>query len=156
MMKLLVLSDIHGHGRAMMQAVDDHPDAAAVFFLGDGIRDAEDLQLMRPALPVYLVRGNCDLGSYAPAEGVVPMEGQLIFYTHGHLYGVKTGLDALARQARSSGASIALFGHTHRPCHEVEDGVHLFNPGAIGGASPVYGIITLESGRQPAFHWEYL
>lgn len=155
-MKLLVLSDLHGCGRAMMRAVDDHPDAAALFFLGDGLRDVEDLQDMRPHLPVYLVRGNCDIGSYAPTEGLTPMNGQLIFYTHGHLYGVKTGLDALARHARQIGADIALFGHTHKACHLYMGGVHLFNPGALSGTSPRYGVVTLQQGRPPVFQWEYL
>lgn len=154
-MKLLILSDSHGFGRAVLRAVDDHPDAAAVFFLGDGVRDAEELQQLRAQLPVYAVRGNCDFASYAPSQGLVPMGGHLIFYTHGHLYGVKTGLGALARQALDAGADIALFGHTHRPCCQAAGGVHLFNPGALSGTSPMYGVVTLGQG-QPAFTWEYL
>ncbi len=154
-MKLLVLSDIHGRGAAMMHAVQDHPDAAAVFFLGDGIRDAEELQHSRLGIPIYLVRGNCDLGSYAPTEGLVPLGGALIFYTHGHLYNVKSGLGPLARQAKGAGADIALFGHTHRPLHEEWDGVHLFNPGALGSAAGSYGVVIL--GEGPArFQWDYV
>ena len=52
-MKLLVVSDVHGDLDALERAVDAEADADAVIFLGDGLREAENLQDMRPELKIY-------------------------------------------------------------------------------------------------------
>ena len=49
-MKLLVVSDVHGDLDALERAVDAEADTDAVIFLGDGLREAEKLQDMRPVL----------------------------------------------------------------------------------------------------------
>ncbi len=148
-MKLLIVSDSHGDRRALERTVNAEPDAAAVIFLGDGTRDAEALQDARPALRLYLVRGNCDFASFAPTVALAPFGGALFFYTHGHLYDVKSGLDGLARAAAERGASAALFGHTHRPALEQRGGVTLFNPGALSSqrGRGEYGVALVEDGR---------
>ena len=46
-MKLLVVSDVHGDLDALERAVDAEADTDAVIFLGDGLREAENLQDMR-------------------------------------------------------------------------------------------------------------
>lgn len=150
-MKLLVLSDIHGNTRAMMRAVDAHNDADAVFFLGDGLRDAEEINEVYPRMRVYRVRGNGDYACFDPLDGLTAFGGLAVYYTHGHLFGVKSGLEALAGAAASRGADLALFGHTHRPCKEILCGVTLFNPGAVASGS--CGIIRLGPGA-PEFSWE--
>lgn len=150
-MKLLVLSDIHGHTRAMMRAVDAHNDADAVFFLGDGLRDVEEINEVYPRMRVYRVRGNCDYACFDPLEGLTAFAGVAVYYTHGHLFGVKSGLEALANAAASQGADVALFGHTHQPYRQAWGGVTLFNPGSIAGGS--YGVVRLDQGRA-SFSWE--
>lgn len=85
-MKLLVVSDVHGDLDALERAVDAEADADAVIFLGDGLREAEDLQDMRPELKIYSVRGNCDYASFAPPDGLAAFGGVLFYYTHGNLY----------------------------------------------------------------------
>ena len=112
-MKLLVVSDVHGDLDALERAVDAEADADAVIFLGDGLREAEDLQDMRPELKIYSVRGNCDYVSFAPPDGLAAFGGVLFYYTHGNLYNVKNELDTLADAARARGADAALYGHTH-------------------------------------------
>ena len=42
MTRLVVVSDSHGNPAALRRAIASVPDANAVFFLGDGIRDALD------------------------------------------------------------------------------------------------------------------
>lgn len=148
-MKILVFSDSHNRCQPMLDAASLHSDAAACFFLGDGADDADALQAVFPKLPLYRVQGNCDFGSLDPVEGLAPMGGCLLFYTHGHIYSVKYNTGGLLHAAQRCGASIALYGHTHVAKHEVYDNVHLFNPGSIsdsraGGSS--YGIITIEDG----------
>lgn len=109
-MKLLVVSDVHGDLDALERAVDAEADADAVIFLGDGLREAEDLQDMRPELKIYSVRGNCDYASFAPPDGLAAFGGVLFYYTHGNLYNVKNELDTLADAARARGADAALYG----------------------------------------------
>ena len=148
-MKLLIVSDTHGDLRALRRAVEKEQDAAAVIFLGDGLRDAETLQDERPALRLYTVRGNCDLGLSAPAGALAPFGGALFFYTHGHLYSVKSGLTELAEAAAAREAQAALFGHTHRQTLEERNGVILFNPGALSThqGEGHYGIATVQDGK---------
>lgn len=147
-MKLLIVSDTHGDLRALRRAAEREQDAAAVIFLGDGLRDAEGLQDERPALRLYTVCGNCDLAACAPPGALAPFGGVLFYYTHGHLYGVKSGLTELAEAAAARGAQAALFGHTHRPTLEKRGGVLLFNPGALSSrrGEGNYGIATVQDG----------
>lgn len=129
-MRIVLLADSHGDARACLRAIDAmEPDA--VFFLGDIMRDAQHIRAARPALTLYEVVGNNDFASTVPTERVETMDGQRVFLTHGHLYRVSYDPARLARAAKERGCSIAFFGHTHIPFHEVVDGVHLFNPGSV-------------------------
>ena len=84
-MKLLVVSDVHGDLDALERAVDAEADADAVIFLGDGLREAEDLQDMRPELKIYSVRGNCDYAYFAPRTGW-PLSAVCYFIIHMVIY----------------------------------------------------------------------
>ena len=140
-MKILVISDSHGDVTSIQKIISLHRDAELLIFLGDGLRDLASASDVIPAtMATVSVCGNCDffsLGSLsARDEETLTVEGRRLFITHGHKYGVKGGLGALASAAHSRGADIVLFGHTHEP-HEsrVEiDGrsIQLFNPGSIG------------------------
>lgn len=159
-MDLLVLSDSHGDEERVRAVLARERKISAVLFLGDGLRDIEWISAAYPGLPVYSVRGNCDgYGSFAPTEGLAPFAGLLVFYTHGHLYQVKTGLYDLADAASARGAQIALYGHTHLPAYQVLDGIHLFNPGALSysrtAAGGSYGKIHVENGV-PSFAHDVL
>ena len=46
----------------------------------------------------------------APPSLTVSLDGVRIFLTHGHLFGVKSGLTRLTLEARRVGAQLALFG----------------------------------------------
>ncbi len=156
-MKLLITSDSHGDTRALERCLTRNPDAAAVIFLGDGLRDLERLELDGPnprGTRVYSVRGNSDPTTFVALEGFAPFGGLNIFYTHGHMYNVKHSLDGLARTAAARGADIALFGHTHKPALTRMNGVYLFNPGSISRAEGRggYGILSIESGEPAFFH----
>lgn len=148
-MKLMIVSDSHGDRRNLRRAVVENPDAQAMFFLGDGLRDVEAVAEEFPALRLYCVSGNNDLASFAPSEGLVPCGGLLIFYTHGHRYQVKSSLTELAETAAARGADIALYGHTHSALQTREVGVTLFNPGSVSGVSrqASYGVLEIENGK---------
>ena len=151
MTKLLVLSDSHG-GRAAIERVlmKESKNIDALIFLGDGLRDLELALTLYPKLRAYSVAGNCDYGAREPSDGLAAFDGVVIFYTHGHMYGVKYDLDTLADAASARGAEVALFGHTHIPHAEARSGVFLFNPGSCGRCytgPDTYGILTLDEGK---------
>ena len=114
-MKVLVVSDVHGRVTPLRWLLKNET-ADALFFLGDGLYDLDQAIAANgaaPDYPIYRVRGNCDIGSDDPAEGLAPFGGVLFFYTHGHLFGVKSGYERIAEYAADRGADVVLFGHTH-------------------------------------------
>ena len=155
MTKLLVLSDSHG-GRAAIERVlmKESKSIDALIFLGDGLRDLELALTQYPKLRAYSVAGNCDYGALEPTDGLAAFDGVVIFYTHGHMYGVKYDLDTLADAASARGAEVALFGHTHIPHAETRNKVFLFTPGSCGRCytgPDTYGILTLDEGKVTAY-----
>ena len=155
MTKLLVLSDSHG-GRAAIERVliKESKNIDALIFLGDGLRDLELALTQYPKLRAYSVAGNCDYGALEPTDGLAAFDGVVIFYTHGHMYGVKYDLDTLADAAAARGAEVALFGHTHKPIALQKNGVFLFNPGSCGRCYTgpnTYGVMLLDKGKITSF-----
>ena len=149
-MKCLVFSDSHGQSYLMSQIIRMHSDAEAIFFLGDGLREADLLRSEFSDKIWIAVRGNCDMFSYfgnSPAEKTETLwlSGHKITATHGDLYGAKYGLGGLIKLARDTESDIVLFGHTHQPLEKYistdEGGYYLFNPGSIGAGS--YGVIQI-------------
>ena len=145
MTKICVFSDSHGFAGNMIAATGiEHPDA--VFFLGDGARDIEELAERYPDLTVYAVSGNCDFFSDRSSSLCCTIEDVTIYATHGHLSRVKYeyDLDTLTAQAEEAGADIALFGHTHQPFHEDYSGVKVVNPGTAGkGRSLTWALLDI-------------
>lgn len=147
-MRILVFSDTHGSRTQMQQAVLDQPAAEVIIHLGDGEREAELLSRKFPEKAFLRVRGNCDFGSslrdwgeYAVGDEKL---GQVkIFYTHGHLYGVKGGLYRVKEEARDRGARILLYGHTHEAYEDYEDGLYILNPGSASGYLASYGTVDI-------------
>lgn len=150
MTKLVILSDSHNSTDAIKRILKAEAGADAAIFLGDGLRDLELALTMFPRLRTYSVAGNCDYGALEPLDGMAAFEQVVLFYTHGHMYGVKYDLDTLAEAAAARGAQIALFGHTHRPLAEQRGKVFLFNPGSCGRCytgPDTYGVLTLDGGK---------
>ena len=146
-MKLLVLSDTHRSLGFAYEAIEtESPDAVA--HLGDHLSDAEDLSFAFQEPEFFYVTGNCDYEPAARQSLLLELAGVRIFLTHGHLFGVKSGLDTLAAAAKDMGAQLALFGHTHQALLEERNGVTLLNPGAAGrfGRSS-YAVVELENGK---------
>ena len=145
-MKLLILSDTHRSLGFAYDAIEkERPDA--VLHLGDHLTDAEELSFACQEPDFYYVPGNCDYAPTVPQSLTLELDGVRIFVTHGHLYGVKRDLTALAGAAKDAGARLALFGHTHRALLEEQDSLWLMNPGACGAGRSDFGeVITDEHG----------
>ena len=145
-MKILVLSDSHGEMRYMEQAVfSETPDC--IVHLGDKRRDGELLQKKFCRIPYIGVPGNCDYAGTDDAVTLKDFQGVRFMITHGHLHAVKFGLLRLGLAASEAGASVVLYGHTHRAAHDFFEGIHLLNPGAAGGGDPSYGVVEVSDGN---------
>ena len=131
-MKAAVFSDTHANTGLMVETVRRYqPDV--IIHLGDHERDTAVLRQEFPEIPLYNVRGNCDLCPTAPETERVPLGPVTAFICHGHLYGVDYGrLDSLVYAAQEEGAQIAMYGHTHRALYEDVGGVKVLNPGTAG------------------------
>ena len=133
MKKIIVVSDTHGSKKGLEKLLPLIAENDYVIHLGDGAGDMRNIQAEYPE-KVYLCAGNCDFFSPLPTEGELEVEYLKIFYCHGHKYSVKSHLYALAREAKSRGCEIALYGHTHTALITEVDGVTLINPGTLKNA----------------------
>lgn len=146
-MKLLVMSDSHGHDEKLIDAILENPDADAIVFLGDGEWDFENAAAacgIGAEKTVCRVRGNCDRASREPETIVREFAGVRFLITHGHEQNVKYGLWGLVEDARDRGCTAALFGHTHRFFCDRKEGITLINPGSVGNGS--YCIVQIQNG----------
>lgn len=132
MKKILVLSDVHSNRNALTRVADIMKESDYVIFLGDGISAlSEYFGVLKDKL--YAVDGNCDFSGLGQRQGLLEVEGHKIFFTHGHLYGVKSDLTKLSLKAQEVGADIVLYGHTHIANVEKQGGVYFINPGCFEG-----------------------
>ena len=130
-MRVLVISDNHSEKNILTEVYETvKPDEA--IHLGDSefpYNDEEMQQFLR-------VTGNTDKDSAYPKEGL--LEETSMFYTHGHLYGIKSDRNELAAKAEEVGAKYALYGHSHVAKIEKINGVYAINPGSISSSRNEY------------------
>jgi len=135
-MKILIISDSHGHWRNV-EKVEKKEKPDRVFFLGDG---AEDTQVLQSECTGVL--GNCDFSSRLfNDQELVEICGKRFLLTHGHFYGVKRGIGEIVAYALRSEIDIVCHGHSHIPALEVRDGVTDFNPGSLWEGE--YGVLDI-------------
>ena len=149
-MKLWVFSDTHRNLSLARRLLLDAKPGDLLVHGGDYYGDAITLAA-EAGLKVVAVRGNCDWwGSGGPEEEVWEAAGVRILLTHGHQQRAKESWEQLRRRALQVGAGLVIFGHSHIPLNQSEDGIHLFNPGSISrpraGKWGTYGVIFLQSG----------
>ena len=142
-MKILVVSDTHGDTYSLKSAINSKPDAEVVIHCGDGNAEFENLKPLYPQKHFIGVRGNCDFCSSASNVETITLEGKKIFVTHGHIYNAKYGLYNLVCAAREAGADLLLFGHTHIPLEDYDDGLYIVNPGSLHGYGGGYAYIDV-------------
>ncbi len=146
-MRILVLSDSHSTMRYMRLAIDTvRPDA--VVHLGDHYDNAESLSEEYPSVRFHMVPGNCDRYRCPPNTPQVlcyPIGGVRLYMTHGHLHGVKSGLERLIADAEAMNAQAALYGHTHIADCRLCNGLWIINPGACNSAEGSAALITTEN-----------
>ena len=141
MKTFFIISDTHGRLELNENLLQIIKDSDYIIHLGDGKNDLY-------ALPkefddkVYSVSGNCDGGG---DDKIIDVDGYKILLTHGHNYGVKSGLLHIKYYAKSKGVNAVFFGHTHIPEIVEEDGITFINPGSFRsyyGGSYCYAVLS--------------
>lgn len=128
-MKIGVLADTHIPKRAK----DLPPKAYALLSECDGIIHAGDiinestLNKLREIAPVYAVLGNNDVDMKLPERLLLNLEGVHIAVIHDS--GDRNGRAKRMRRMFPE-ANIVVFGHSHIPVNEQQEGLLLFNPGS--------------------------
>ena len=130
-MRILVISDSHGKTAEIEKAIEAQSEAKQVFFLGDCVRDIEDLTYVYTDRIFHIVEGNCDGYTMYKTADAENLCGKRILFTHGHTYNVKSGRERLKAWAREQNADIVLYGHTHLAETEYDEGVYFVNPGSL-------------------------
>jgi len=158
-MKILVISDSHGY-IGKLQEVYEREVPDVLFHLGDSELNYGWLNSFFD-VPIYCVRGNCDVDSQFEQYLVVEQMKHRFFLTHGHRFGVKSGLNQLAQNARERGCDVALYGHTHLPFFEEINGVTIANPGSLelprqADRRRSYMVITEAADGELHFEQKYL
>ena len=156
-MKFLVFSDTHSDISAAEDVLKKHPDADKILHLGDYLADGIKIGTLA-GKEVIGVKGNMDGGYKNRDIQVVETEAGNILLTHGHTESVNFDLTKLYYLALEHGCTCALYGHTHLPFMNEEDGVLFFNPGSLsdprGGRKASYGVLTAnENGFSAAIHY---
>ena len=146
-MKLLVMSDSHKTIDHMRFAVgQESPDA--IIHLGDHISDARKLKALFHDTTFHVVTGNCDYPAGGENELFLTLDNVNILVTHGHKYGVKSGIASLIERARGLGANVALYGHTHHASLRFEYGIWFLCPGQmqhiIKHHPASYGVVSVD------------
>ena len=128
---------------------------AGDFFAVETLREVEALSRG----PVHAVHGNVDeaeLRASLPATLEVELRGARVAMVHDA--GPAKGRVGRMRR-RFPDADAVVFGHSHLPLHEEEDGFQIFNPGSPTERrrAPCHsmGILRIESGR-PIFEHVWL
>jgi uncharacterized protein len=157
-MRILAVSDSHHDISSLVPVLRkfaSHVDL--IVHLGDGVEDLGPAsRAAKVSLPrVEGVRGNGDDDPELWPRRLIGSSERPILLLHGHLEGVNDDLGRIVVAAESSGASLVLFGHTHRPFFEEYRGVLALNPGSIsrprGRDYPTFAVIEVPEERSRWF-----
>ena len=139
-MEYIVLTDTHNEIDLVKKVLNKHNNIKNIIFLGDVLTDLNFLNFSD--YNITCVKGNCDFFVKEETEKVLYFKKITLLLTHGHNFSVKSGTQKLKEYAIKIGANVVLFGHTHRQCYKVEDGITLINVGSLKSEKS-YGILSV-------------
>ena len=131
-MRILVLSDTHGRRDGMEELLTTEDARTADWLVHCGDIGRSDEEWLRRAFSgaVTIVEGNNDFFTDLPRQLVVEREGHRFLILHGQRQ-VHGGLVLFRYTALENNCDIVLFGHTHKPLIEEDDGIWYINPGSL-------------------------
>jgi len=119
-----VISDTHGLLRP--EAVEALRGSELILHAGD-LGSAEVMRELKQIAPVVAVRGNVDVDVWArriELVEVAELEGKSFYVLH--------RIADLDLKPEAAGLAAVIFGHSHKPSIEWNDGVLFMNPGSAG------------------------
>ena len=126
--RIVVLSDTHG--KLPGEVLDACEGAARVIHAGDA-GDPGILEEIALRAPLNAVCGNVDPPDLTPVRAFVEVGGWRIFVQHIVWERGKPSREVLS-QLKAAPADIVIFGHTHEPLLEEQEGTLFLNPGSCG------------------------
>ncbi len=119
-----VISDTHGLLRP--EAIAALRGSDLVIHAGD-VGRPELIDALRAIAPLWVVRGNVDLGGWAEN-----LPETLRVKVGAHAFHVLHDIAALAIEPAACGIAAIVYGHSHRPAIETRAGVLYLNLGSAG------------------------
>lgn len=161
MMKILIISDSHGHHDLLRRAIGQEAPIDMLIHAGDVEGDLEKILGPRREYEIRAVAGNMDWSDTLEDELCFPLPGHTVYLAHGHRHGVHSGTRRLVESAKEKGADIAVYGHIHMPDYATEDGVTVINPGSIAkprqeGWRKSYAVMTIDDKGKFSVKFKYL
>lgn len=128
-MRILIVSDTHGKHGNLEEVLEKESPIDLLIHAGD----VEETYYIDAAVncPKHMVAGNNDYFTQLPKEKEFALGKYKVFLTHGHNYHLYTGTQRLKQAARSRGANLVIYGHTHCPNLDFGEDVVAINPGSI-------------------------
>jgi putative phosphoesterase len=138
-----VISDTHGLLRP--EAIEALHGSDRILHAGD-VGHPKILEALAQIAPLTAIRGNVDTGPWAralPETEVAEAGGVSIYMLH--------DLGRLDLKPEAAGFRVVVYGHSHQPKIEENNGVLYFNPGSAGPRRfdlPVsFGKLRIEAGK---------
>lgn len=147
-MKILIVSDTHGHNRNLERALLIESPIDLLIHLGDMECPEEDIRSIA-GCPCEMIAGNNDFFSSLDREAEIKIGSYNVLMAHGHDYYVSLGTENIRAEGISRNKDIVMFGHTHRPLLVREKEIVMLNPGSLSyprqeGKIPTYAIMTID------------
>lgn len=143
-MKVIIASDSHRRNDRLKVLEEMHPGALLVH-AGDFQEDPRKFDHW------ISVPGNndTDFSQGLEEKRVMLIDGHRVLLLHGHQVSSTGRLEKLARLARQEQCDAVIFGHSHVPQIEEEDGVLILNPGSLYRSRKAYGPTYIEADFTP-------
>jgi len=117
-----IISDTHGRLPQSVSKVFKNTDL--IIHAGD-IGDPQIIEALEKIAPTRAVRGNMDMGQWAnqlPRNGTVKINHKGLYVIHDVYH--------LDINAKIDSYHVVIYGHTHRPLVEKQEGILYVNPGS--------------------------
>lgn len=159
-MRVLIVSDTHGRHGGLDRALQEAGNIDMLIHLGD-VEGGETYIDAVADCEKHIIRGNNDFFSELPREEEFCIGSHKVFITHGHAYYVSLDPEYIREEGKARGAEIVMFGHTHRPFFEDDNGIIVLNPGSLSfprqeGRKGSYMILEMDEDGGLEFSQKYL
>ena len=159
-MRILIVSDTHRKNDIYVDLCRRYAPLDMVIHCGD-IEGSEYIISEAARCPVKMVAGNNDFFSDNPRDEEFYIGKYKIWLTHGHHYYVSMDNEILKDEAKSRGIDIVIYGHTHKPVIEHDNGLYVINPGSLtyprqDERKPSYIIMDIDESGEVNFQLKYV